>query len=112
MRFQKIVGAQNLDLRGGCRRVCKGTLKNVYCLPHINVVTKPRQIRYRRHVAGRGRLRNACTVLTGKLYQKIPTQSLKIYIFIFIYLYIAVTNTYIKTRFKGTGCRRTLSSAS
>jgi hypothetical protein len=73
-----------LDLRGGCRRVRKGKLKNVYCLPYINVVTKPRQIRYRRHVAGR--LRNACTVLIGKLYQKIPTRSLKIYIFIFIYI--------------------------
>jgi len=33
-------------------------------------------------------------------------------IYIYIYLYIAETNTYIKTRFKGTGCRRTLSSAS
>jgi hypothetical protein len=64
--LRRIFGRKEEEVVGSWRRLHNEELHNLYTSPNVSRVIKPRRMRWARHVAHMGEMRNAYNILVGK----------------------------------------------
>jgi len=75
--LRSIFGHKMDEVAGGWRRLHNEELHNLYISPNIIMVIKSRMMRWGRHVACMGEMRNAYNILVGKPEGKRPFGKLR-----------------------------------
>jgi hypothetical protein len=70
--MQVFVGPKGEEVTGGWRRLHNEESRNLYSSPDIIMVTKSRRMRWAKHAARVGEIRNAYKILVGKPEGKGP----------------------------------------
>jgi hypothetical protein len=71
--LRRIFGAKRDEVTGGCRKLHKEELHNLYSPPSIIRMIKSRRMRWEGHVARMGEKRNAYRITVGKPERKKET---------------------------------------
>jgi hypothetical protein len=69
--LRRIFGPKREKVVGDCRRLHNEELHNLYTSPNIRAI-KSRKLRWAEHVTRMGEMRNAYSILVGKLVLKRP----------------------------------------
>jgi hypothetical protein len=64
--LRRIFGPKRDEVTGDWRKLHNEELRNLYSLPNITIMIKPRRMSWVGHVARIGEKRNACRILVGK----------------------------------------------